>query len=124
MGIDEDSPFQSPQYEKLLEVVTRTVTKLNIDLPAEKKAESQKRKLDEAFLWIKPPPLRWSLPYFPDLPTEVCRKAIMEKAILGHSIIYIPASDYYGNVTGMIESGYKTLPRVEQTICLPVRHHL
>ncbi len=31
VGIDEDSPPQSPQYEELLEEVTRAVAKLNID---------------------------------------------------------------------------------------------
>ncbi len=45
-GLDVESadysPIQSPQYEKLLEVVTRAVTKLNIDWPAEKQTEPQK----------------------------------------------------------------------------------
>ncbi len=48
----EYSPLQSPQYEELLEVVTRAVAKLNIDWPAEKQAEPQKSKLDERFLRI------------------------------------------------------------------------
>ncbi len=69
----EDSPPQSPQYEELLEVVTCAVAKLNIDWPAEKLAEPQKSKLDEPILRTKPLPLRRSLPFFPNLHTEVSR---------------------------------------------------
>ncbi len=69
----EYSLLQSPQYEELLEVVTRAVAKLNIDWPAEKQAEPQKSKLDERFLRTKPLPPRRSLPFFPDLYTEVSR---------------------------------------------------
>ncbi len=50
VSVDEDSPPQSPQYEELLEVVTRAVAKLNIDWPAKKQTEPQKSKLDERFL--------------------------------------------------------------------------
>ncbi len=45
-------PIQSPQYEELLEVVTHTVAKLNIDWPAKNQTEQQKRKLDECFLLV------------------------------------------------------------------------
>ncbi|KAL0147124.1 hypothetical protein M9458_057648, partial [Cirrhinus mrigala] len=44
---------QSLQYEELLEVVTRAVSNLNIDWPAEEKAAPQKSKLDERFLRSK-----------------------------------------------------------------------
>ncbi len=47
VSVDEDSPPQSPQYEELLEVVTRGVAKLNIDWPAKKQTKLQKSKLDE-----------------------------------------------------------------------------
>ncbi|KAI2657205.1 hypothetical protein H4Q32_021306 [Labeo rohita] len=73
---------QSPQYEELLEVVTRAVAKLNIDWPAEKQAEPQRSKLDERFL----------------------------------PRLFVPASDYYGNVAGTTECGYRAIPRVEQTL--------
>ena len=69
----DESPCQSPQYEELLEVITHAVAKLNIDWPAEKKAEPQKSKLDERFLRSRPPPPRRSLPFFPDLHIEVSR---------------------------------------------------
>ncbi|KAL0149575.1 hypothetical protein M9458_055102 [Cirrhinus mrigala] len=70
---------QSLQYEELLEVVTRAVSKLNINWPAEEK--------------LLPSPCR-SLPFFPDLHTEISR--LLWQA-------YKPTA-------------YKTMPRVEQTL--------
>ncbi len=106
------SPVQSPQYEELLEVVTRAVAKLNIDWPADDQTEKQKSKLDERFLRIKSLPLRRSLPFFPDLHTEVSRSWKNPFS----SRLFIPASDYYGNVAGLSECGYRAMPRVEQTL--------
>ncbi len=108
----ENSPPQSPQYEELLEVVTRAVAKLNIDWPTEKQAEPQKSKLDERFLRTKPLPPRRSLPFFPDLHTEVSRS--WKKPFSAR--LFIPASDYYGNVAGLSDCGYRAMPRVEQTL--------
>ncbi|KAI2650863.1 DNA ligase [Labeo rohita] len=61
----------SPQYKELLEVVTRAVAKLNINWPTEKQVELQQSKLDKRFLHNRPPPSHRSLPFFPDLQTEV-----------------------------------------------------
>ncbi len=47
------SPTLSPQYEELLEVVTRAVAKLNINWPADDQTEEQRSKLDERFLRSK-----------------------------------------------------------------------
>ncbi len=106
------SPTLSPQYEELLEVVTRAVAKLNIDWPADDQTEKQRSKLDERFLRSKSLPLRLSLPFFPDLHTEVSRSWKNPFS----SRLFIPASDYYGNVAGLSECGYRTMPRVEQTL--------
>ncbi len=57
------SPTLSPQYEELLEVVTRAVAKLNINWPADDQTEKQRSKLDERFLRSKSLPLRRSLPF-------------------------------------------------------------
>ncbi|KAL0183577.1 hypothetical protein M9458_019273, partial [Cirrhinus mrigala] len=103
---------QSPQYEELLEVVTRAVEKLKIDWPAEKQAEPQRSKLDERFLRNRPPPSHRSLPFFPDLHTEVSRS--WGKPFSAR--LFVPASDYYGNVAGTSECGYRAIPRVEQTL--------
>ncbi|KAI2647437.1 Transposon Ty3-G Gag-Pol polyprotein [Labeo rohita] len=100
------------QYEELLEVVTRAVAKLNIDWPAEKQAELQRSKLDERFLRNRPPPSRWSLPFFPDLHTNVSR--LWSRPFSAR--LFIPASDYYGNVEGLTESGYRAMPWVEQML--------
>ncbi len=106
------SPIQSPQYEELLEVVTRAVAKLNIDWPADDQTEKHKSKLDEHFLRSKSLPLCRSLPFFPDLHTEVSRS--WKKPF--SSRLFIPASDYYGNVAGLSECGYRAMPRVEQML--------
>ncbi|KAI2665260.1 Transposon Ty3-G Gag-Pol polyprotein [Labeo rohita] len=103
---------QFPQYEELLEVVTRAVAKLNIDWPAEPLVEPQKSKLDERFLRSRPPPARRSLPFFPDLHTEVSRSWNSPFS----SRLFIPASYNYGYVAGLDERGYRAMPRVEQTL--------
>ncbi len=67
------SLIQSPQFDELLQVVTRAVTKLNIDWHAENQTEQQKSKLDERFLRSKSLAPRRSMLFFPDLHTEVSR---------------------------------------------------
>ncbi len=106
------SPTLSPQYEELLEVVTHAVAKLNINWPADDQTEEQRSKLDERFLRSKSLPLRRSLPFFPDLHTEVLRS--WKRPFSAR--LFIPASDYYGNVAGLSECGYRAMPRVEQTL--------
>ncbi|KAL0164598.1 hypothetical protein M9458_040351, partial [Cirrhinus mrigala] len=110
--VDEVSAPQFPQYEELLEVVTRAVAKLNIDWPAEPQVEPQKSKLDERFLRSWPPSARRSLPFFPDLHTEVSRSWNEPFS----SRLFIPASYNYGCVAGLHERGYRAMPRVEQTL--------
>ncbi len=58
------SLIQSPQFDELLQVVTRAVTKLNIDWPAENQTEQQKSKLDERFLHSKSLAPRRSMLFF------------------------------------------------------------
>ncbi len=69
----DDVPSHSPQYEELVDVVTRAVAKLIINWSAECHVELQRGKLDGRFLWFKTPPPHQSLPFFPDLHTEVSR---------------------------------------------------
>ncbi len=68
-----DSPPQSLAYEELVEVVTHTVAKLNIEWSAEKQDASPKSKLDERFLKARSQPSRRGLPFSSDLHTEVTR---------------------------------------------------
>lgn len=44
-----DSPAISPQYEELMDVVSRAVAKLNIEWPSEKQEAQKKSKLDVCF---------------------------------------------------------------------------
>ncbi|KAL0201381.1 hypothetical protein M9458_004568, partial [Cirrhinus mrigala] len=103
-----DEVPHSPQSGELLEVVTRAVAKLNIDWPAEKQTEPQRSKLDERFLRTRSAPSHRSLPFH----TEVSRSWGRPFS----ARLFIPASDYYGNVAGMTESGYKAMPWVEQML--------
>ncbi len=115
-----DEPPQSLQYEELLEVVTRAVHKLKIDWPAEQQTKSRGSKLDEHFLRARPPPPHRSLPFFPDLHTEVCRSWGRQYS----SRLFIPASNYYGNVAGLDECGYRAMPKVEQTLASYLSPHV
>ncbi len=108
----EAPPPVSPQYEELLEVMTRAVAKLNISWPAEEHAEPQISKLDEHFLRAKRSPPTRSLPFFPDLHTEVSRSWASPFS----AGLFVPSSDYYGNVGGLKQRGYRAMPRVEQTL--------
>lgn len=65
-----DSLTQSPQYEELVEVLSRAVARLNIDLPAERQEVHKKSEL-EYFLQSAPQPPCQGLPFFQDLQTEV-----------------------------------------------------
>ncbi len=74
-------PPQSPQYEELSELVTRAVTKLNIDWPTKKQTELHKSKSDERFLHTKLLPPRQSLQFFSRYPHRGVE--IVEETILG-----------------------------------------
>ncbi|KAI2646546.1 Transposon Ty3-G Gag-Pol polyprotein [Labeo rohita] len=117
VSVDEAAAPQFPQYEELLEVVTRAVAKLSIDWPAEPLVEPQKSKLDERFLRSRPPPARRSLPFFPDLHTEVSRSWNTPFS----SRLFIPASYNYGYVAGLDERGYRAMPRAPVLPSKPLR---
>ncbi|XP_052431390.1 sodium channel subunit beta-2 isoform X1 [Carassius gibelio] len=110
-SVDMDSPPHSQQYEELLEVVTHTVAKLSIEWPAKKTTELHRSKLDERFLRASQPPPSWGLPFFPDLHDETAR--LWKRPFSAR--LYIPSSDYCGNLVGMGEHVYRAMPRVEQT---------
>ncbi len=105
-------PPVSPQYEELLEVMTRAVAKLNISWLAEEHAELQTSKLDECFLRAKRSPPTRSLLFFPDLHIEVSRSWASPFS----ARLFVPSSDYYDNVGGLKQHGYRAMPRVEQTL--------
>lgn len=63
----------SPCYEELLDVVTRAVTELNIDCPANEQKVKAASKLDKRFFKKRAQPQRLGLPFFPDLHQEVIK---------------------------------------------------
>ncbi|KAI2662299.1 Transposon Ty3-G Gag-Pol polyprotein [Labeo rohita] len=67
---------------------------------------------DECFLWSKLASPRRSLSFFPDLHSKISRSWV--RPFSAH--LFIPASDYYGNMAGLGEPGYKMMPWVEQTL--------
>ncbi|KAL0170481.1 hypothetical protein M9458_035077, partial [Cirrhinus mrigala] len=83
------SSSKEVDVESVEEVVTRAVAKLNIDWPAKTLAEPQQSRLDERFLRT-----RRSLPFFPDLHTEVSR--LWNRPFSAR--LFIPASDNYGRL--------------------------
>ncbi len=107
-----DLPTQSVQFEDLLEVVTRAVVKLNLDWPAEEQEERPKSKLDELFLHSKPLPPCWSLPFFPNLHTEVSR--LWNKPLLAR--LFSPNATHYTNVVGLKEHSYRAILWVEEML--------
>ncbi len=111
-NVEHFAPPLSPQYEELVEVIICAAAKLSLDWPAERPVEPQRGKLDERFLRFQTAPPHRSLPFFPDLHTEVSRS--WGKPFSAR--LFVPLSDYYGNVAGMSERGYRAMPRVEQTL--------
>ncbi|KAI2647884.1 ORF V: Enzymatic polyprotein [Labeo rohita] len=57
-------------------------------------------------------PARRSLPFFPDLHTEVSRSWNSPFS----ARLFVPASYNYGSIAGLDERGYRAMPRVEQTL--------
>ncbi len=111
-NVEHFAPPLSPQYEELVEVITRATAKLSLDWPAEHPVEPQRGKLDERFLRFQTAPPHRSLPFFPDLHTEVSRSWGKPFS----ACLFVPLSDYYGNVAGTSERGYRAMPLVEQML--------
>jgi len=95
-GEMEDSSPHPSTYEKLLEVVTHAVAKLNISWPWERQEAHKKSKLDERFLQPLSQHPCWGLPFFPDLHNE---------------LVYL-ALQCFSNILGDKENGYGMMPQV------------
>ncbi|CAM4662369.1 unnamed protein product [Leuciscus chuanchicus] len=108
----EDSPPQSHAFEELLDVVTRAVHRLSIEWPEDRQDVRSKSKLDERFLPSRTQPQRRSLPFFPDLHTEVSRswgKPVSYR-------VYAPQTSHYSSIQKNKECGYGEMPKVEETL--------
>ncbi|CAM4670589.1 unnamed protein product [Leuciscus chuanchicus] len=108
----EDSPPQSHAFEELLDVVTRAVHRLSIEWPEDRQDVRSKSKLDERFLPSRTQPRRRSLPFFPDLHTEVSKswgKPVSYR-------VYAPQTSHYSSIQKYKEYGYGEMPKVEETL--------
>lgn len=90
--VDESSPHHVPDYEDLVEVVTRAVERINISWPCERQEVQIKSKLDEHFLMHRGEP--WGLPFFPDLHDELCKSWSKPHT----SCVSNPPVWYYSNI--------------------------
>ncbi len=109
----ETEPSQSscPVYEELFEVMECATAWL--DLPWERtKMAVPWGRLDERYLSGHIPPAQVSLPFLPDLHTEVERE--WKKPF--SSRIHRFQHTSYTNIVGMRESGYERMPPIEETL--------
>ncbi|KAL0204024.1 hypothetical protein M9458_002042, partial [Cirrhinus mrigala] len=109
----EAEPFliSCPAYEELLEVMDRAT--LRLDLPWKRAREVAPRgRLDERYLSDHNLPAQVSLPFFPDLHTEIEK---VWRRPFSSRIHNFPHSNY-ANIEGMREHGYQRMPPVEETL--------
>ena len=111
--VEEASPPSSPAYEELIEVVTRTVSRLDIDWPVEtRNARPRKSKLDERYLPARVAPQRRAMPFFQDLHTEVSRSWKKPASDRVHT----SSSAMYATLTGAHPYGYGGMPKVDEAL--------
>jgi hypothetical protein len=113
MSVDEGSPPLSPQYEELVEVVTRAVAKLVISWPPEETSVPQTFVCMSGFCARgkkkkKKKPLYRSLRFFPRSPHRGVE-------IAGHTNL-VPPIRSRGDARELNERGYRTMPRAEQSL--------
>ncbi len=107
----ELSQTSCPAYEELLEVMERATARLHLPWERTKMAAPPGR-LDERYLSGHKPPAQVSLPFLPDLHTEVERE--WKKPF--SSRIHRFQHTSYANIARMRESGYERMPPVEETL--------
>lgn len=107
----EPSQTSCPAYEELLEVMERATVRLHLPWERTKMAAPPGR-LDERYLSGHKPPAQVSLPFLPDLHTEVERE--WKKPF--SSRIHRFQHTSYANIARMRESGYERMPPVEETL--------
>ena len=109
----EAEPSQSscPAYAELLEVMERAIAKL--DLPWKRASKVTPRgRLDERYLSDHSPPAQVSLPFLPDLHTEIEKEWKRPFSSRIHRFQHTS----YANIEGMRERGYEKMPPVEEKL--------
>ncbi len=109
----ELSQTSCPAYEELLEVMERATARLHLPWERTKMAVPPGR-LDERYLSGHKPPAQVSLPFLPDLHTEVEREWKKQFSSRIHRFQHTS----YANIARMRESGYERMPPVEETLAI------
>ncbi|KAL0163489.1 hypothetical protein M9458_042887, partial [Cirrhinus mrigala] len=107
----EPSLISCPAYDELLEVTDRSTERLDLPWKQTRKVAPQGR-LDERYLSDHSLPAQVSLPFLPDLYSEiekVCKRPHSSRLHL------FPYSNYV-NIEGMREYDYERMPPVEETL--------
>ncbi|XP_016315001.1 uncharacterized protein LOC107667797 [Sinocyclocheilus anshuiensis] len=107
----ELSQSSCPAYAELLEVMDRATARLELPWKRAKEVTSRGR-LDERYLSGHRPPAQVSLPFLPDLHTEIKKEWKRPFS----SRIYRSRHTSYANIESMRESGYGMMPAVEETL--------
>ncbi len=107
----ESSQISCPAYEELLEVMERATARLDLPWERTKMAVPQGR-LDERYLSGHKRPAQVSLPFLPELHSEVEKE--WKKTFSSRIQRFQHTS--YANIERMRESGYEKIPPVEETL--------
>ncbi|KAI2645180.1 Lamina-associated polypeptide 2, isoform alpha [Labeo rohita] len=107
----EPSQSSCPTYEELLEVVERATARLDLPWKRMKKV-APRGHLDEHFLSDHNPPAQVSLPFLPDLHSEVVKA--WSKPFSSHIHRFQQTS--YANIEGMRKNGYERMPPIEEKL--------
>ncbi|KAL0160129.1 hypothetical protein M9458_043854, partial [Cirrhinus mrigala] len=107
----ESSQSSCPAYDELLEVMELATARL--DLPWKRMKKTAPRgRLDERFLSDHNPPAQVSLPFLPDLHTEVVKAWNKPFSARIHRFQHTS----YANIEGMRENGYERMPPIEEML--------
>ncbi len=113
-GVEADATSQtasssSPTYGELLDIMTRATARLSLDWSAETQERTSISRLDEHFLAGHKRSAPPSLPFLPELHSELLRSWRNP-----FSVRVFPPS--YANVKGLEDSGYTEMPRMEESL--------
>ncbi len=102
----------SPTYGELLDVMTRATARLTLDWSAEVQERVSSSRLDERFLAGHKHSAPPSLPFLPELHSELLRSWRNPFS----ARVFPPSKSNYTNVKGLEDSGYTKMPRMEESL--------
>ncbi len=116
-GVEADATSQtassaSPAYGELLDVMARAIARLTLDWSAEVQERASSGRLDERFLAGHKRSAPPSLPFLPELHSELLRSWRNPFS----ARIFPPSKSNYANVKGLEDSGYTKMPRMEESL--------